>query len=93
MILTGIGLLVIPLSKALACAISLGKKRLYGIITNKYNKYKEQYERDQQTIKYFDDLYRNASQENVIDKSEYESLCKIFTKYVDETKIEPFLDI
>ena len=36
--------------------------------------------------------YRKKSlQDNVIDKSEFESLCNIFTKYVDETKNEFFL--
>ena len=28
--------------------------------------------------------------DNLIDKSEYESLCNIFTKYLDETKNEFF---
>ena len=58
---------------------------------NKYNKYKKQYERDQQTIKPFDKLYRKSLQDNVIDKNEYESLCNNFTKYVDENKNESFL--
>ena len=30
-------------------------------------------------------------EDNVIDKSEFESLCNIFTKYLDETKNECFL--
>ena len=42
---------------------------------NKYNKYKKQYEKDQQTIKSFDNLYRKSLQDNVIEKSEDESLC------------------
>ena len=33
---------------------------------------------------------KKSIQENVIDKSEYGSLCKIFTKSVDETKNESF---
>ena len=56
----------------------------------KYNKYKKQYEKHQQTIKSFDKLYRKSLQDNVIEKSEYESLCNKFTKYVDEIKTESF---
>ena len=57
----------------------------------KYNKYKKLHERYQNSIKSFDKLYRNSLQDNMIDKSEYESLCNIFTKYVDENKNESFL--
>ena len=89
--LTGIGLIVLPISAGIACGISLGNKILHKLIINKYNKYKKQYERDQQTIKSFDKLYRKSLQDNVIDKTEYESLCNIFTRYVDENKYESFL--
>ena len=89
--LTGIGLIVIPISTATACGLSIGNKVIYEIIINKYNKYKELYERDQQTIKSSDTLYRKSSQDNVTDKTEYESLCNNFTKYVDENKNESFL--
>ena len=92
MSLTGIGLIAIPKSTATACGLSIGNKVLYEIIKNKYNKYKKQYEKDQQTIKSFDKLYRKSLQDNVNDKNEYESLCNIFTKYVDE-KNESFLYI
>ena len=88
---TGIGLIVLPISAGIACALSLGNKILHKIIINKYNKYKKQYERDQSTIKSFDKLYRKSLQDNVIDKTEYESLCNIFTKYVDQNKNESFL--
>ena len=57
----------------------------------KFYKYKKQYEIYQQTFKPFDKLSRKSLQDNVIDKSGYESFCNIFTKYVDETKIESFL--
>ena len=57
----------------------------------KHNKYKKQYEKNQNAIKSFDKLYRKSLQDNVIDKAEYESLCNIFTKYVDENKNESFL--
>ena len=89
--LTGIGLIVIPLSTASACALSTGNEVFYAVIINKYNKYKKQFERDQQTIKSFDKLYRNSLQDNVFDKNECESLCILFTKYVDGNKIESFL--
>ena len=89
--ITGIGLIILPISAGIACSLSLGNKVLHKIIMNKYNKYKKQYGRDQQTIKSFDKLYRKSLQDNVIDKPEYESLCNIFTKYVDENKNEAFL--
>ena len=91
MSVTGIGLIILPLSAGIACTLSLGNKLLPKIIISKYNKYKKQYEKDYNTIKFFDKLYRKSLQDNVIDKTEYESLCNIFTKYVDENKNESFL--
>ena len=88
---TGVGLIVLPISAGIACGLSLGNKVLHKLMINKYNKYKKQYERDQQTIKSFDKLYRKSLQDNVIDKSEYENLCNIFTKYVNQNKNESFL--
>ena len=55
--LTGVGLIVIPVSTATACGFSICNKVLYGIIINKYNKYKKQYQKSQQTIKCFDNFY------------------------------------
>ena len=89
--ITGVGLIVLPISAGIACTLSLGNKILHEIIVNKYNKYKKQYERDQNTIKFFDKLYRKSLQDNLIDENEYESFCNIFTKYVDENKNESFL--
>ena len=89
--ITGIGLNFLPISAGIACTLSLGNKVLHKLFINKYKKYKKQYERDQQTIKSFDKLYRKSSQDNVIDKSEYESLCNVFTRYVDENKSGSFL--
>ena len=89
--ITGVGLIILTISAGVACALSLGNKILHKIIINKYNKYKKQYERDQNTIKSFDKLYRKSLQDNVIDKNEYESLCNIFTKYVDQNKNGSFL--
>ena len=83
--LTGIGL------TATACGSWISNKVVYEININKYNKYTRQYERDQQSIKSFDKLHRKSLQDNVIDKNEYESLCNIFTKHLDETKNESFL--
>ena len=88
---TGFGLIILPISAGIACGLSLGNKVLHKLIINKYNKYKKQYERDQQTIKSFDKLYRKSLQDNIIDKTEYESLCNILTKYVDQNKSESFL--
>ena len=89
--ITGFGLIILPISAGIACGLSLGNKVLHKLIINKYNKYKKQYERDQNTIKSFDKLYRKSLQDNLIDKIEYESLRNIFTKYVDENKNESFL--
>ena len=89
--ITGIGLIILPISAGIACTLSLGNKVWHKLIINKYNKFKKQYEKDQQTIKSFDKLYRKSLQDNIIDKTEYESLCIIFTKYVDENKNESFL--
>ena len=82
--------MAIPKSTATACGLTNGNKVVYEIMTNKYNKYKKQYERDQQTIKSFDKIYRKSSQDILIDKNENESLCKISTKNLDETKKEVF---
>ena len=89
--ITGIGMVIVPISAGIACTLSLGNKILHKLIINKYNKFKKLYERDQQTIKSFDNLYRKSLQDNVIDKTEYESLCNLFTKYIDENKNESFL--
>ena len=83
-------MIILPKSAGIACTLSLGNKVLHKLIINKYNKYKKQYERDQQTTKSFDKLYRKSLQDNVIDKTEYDILCNIFTKYVDENINESF---
>ena len=89
--ITGVGLIILPISAGIACVLSLGNKVLHKIIINRYNKYKKQYERDQLTIKSFDKFYRKSIQDNIIDKTEYDSLCNVFTKYIDENKNESFL--
>ena len=84
--ITGFGLIILPISAGIACTLSLGNKVIHELIIRKYDKYKEQYERDQNTIKSFDKLYILSSQDTTIDEIEYESLCNIFTKYIDENK-------
>ena len=79
---------ILQISAGIACVLSLGNKVLHKIIINKY---KKQYQEDQQTIKSFVKLYGKSLQDNVIDKSENESLCSTFTKYIDETKNESIL--
>ena len=88
---TGVGLIVLPISTGIACTLSLGNKVLHKVILKKYNKYKKLYERDQKTIKFFDKFYRKSLQDDIINKTDYESLCNIFFKYVDENKNEYFL--
>ena len=89
--ITGFGLIILPISPGIVSTISLGNKIMHKLIINNYNKYRKQYEKDQQTFKSFDKLYRKSLQDKVIDKNEYESLCNIFTRYVDENKNEfPF---
>ena len=89
--ITGFGLIILPISAGVACGLSLGNKILHKLIINKYNKYKKQNERDQNTIKSFDKLYRKSLQDNVIDKTEYDTLCNVFTKYINKNKNESFL--
>ena len=37
---TGVGLIILPISAGIACALSLGNKVLHKMIMNKYNKFK-----------------------------------------------------
>ena len=89
--ITGIGLIILPKSSGIMCSLSLGNKVLHKIIMNKYNKYKTQYEKDQQTFKSFDKIYGKSLQDNVHDKREYESVCNNFTNYLEGKKYECFL--
>ena len=88
--LTGVGLIVIPISTATACGLSIGNKVKYEIIINIHSIYKKQYEKDQQSIKSFDKLHGRSLQDSLVDKIEYETLCDIFTKHLEETKNESF---
>ena len=89
--LTGIGLIAIPTSSGIACGLTISNKLLYELVMKKYNKYKKQYQKDELTIKSFDKLYRKCLQDNIIDKVEYESLCNVFNKYIEEKKDDSFL--
>ena len=77
---TGIGLMAIPISCSVTCGLSISNEEIKEKNMQKYKKNIKQYERDQQTIKLFDNLYRNFLQDNIFDKKEYDSLCNIFTK-------------
>ena len=57
---TAISSIVLPISARIACTLSLGNKILHKLIIKKYNKYKKLYQRDQETIKSFDKLYKNT---------------------------------
>ena len=60
--ITGVGLIILPISASIACALSLGNKILHKLIINKYNKYKKQYERVNKLsnllINYTENLYK-----------------------------------
>ena len=56
------------MSAGIPCVLSLSNKLLHKIVINKYNKYKKQYEKDQQKIKSFDKLYKKSLQIKVNDK-------------------------
>ena len=84
--ITGVGLILLPISAGTVCTLSLGHKIIHKLLINKHNKYKKQKEKNQLTIKSFDKLYRRTLQDKIIDKSEKESLCNNFTKYVGENK-------
>ena len=57
--ITGVGLIILPISAGIACGLSLGSKILHKLIINKYNKYKKLYERDQNTIKFLKNYTEN----------------------------------
>ena len=85
---TGIGLIVISKTTTSACGLPTGNKVISEIIINKYNNYKKQHEKDQQTFKSSHRLHKKSLRDNIIDKNGYECLCNIFTENVDENKNE-----
>ena len=58
------------------------------MVMEKYNRYKKQYQKDEQTKRSFDRQYKRSLQDFPFDKSQNESLCNIFTRYLDEKKNE-----
>ena len=68
----------------------MGNKVIHKRIVKKYNKYKKQNAKDQQTFKTFHRLYRNCLLDKFIVENKYESLHNIFTEYVDEKKTNLF---
>ena len=68
--ITGIGLIILPISTGIGCTLSLGNKVLHKLIISKHNKNKKQYEKDRNTINSFDKLHRKSLQDNLIDKTE-----------------------
>ena len=65
----GVGLSKVPISAEVACALSLANKVLHKMNINKFNKYKKQYQKDNEIIKSFDKLYRKSSKSNLFDKN------------------------
>ena len=55
----GVGLIFVAKCAGIACSISLVKEFLQKTFLNKYHNYKKQYQKDQRTIKNFDNWYRN----------------------------------
>ena len=84
--IVGISLVVFTISAGIVCAISLGSKVLHKLNINKFNKYRKQYEKDQQTNESIKNLCIRSLQDNVFDENECESQCKIFNKYLNGTK-------
>ena len=84
--LTGIGTLAILISTATACRLSIGNKVLYEIIINKYNKYKETYEKTNKLLNFLTYLIKKALQDNLIDTIDLDSFCNVFSKRLEETK-------
>ena len=68
--LKGSGLIVIPISTARACGLTICNKVMYGIVMRKNKKYKRQLEKYQQTSNSFDELYCKTSQDNLIEENE-----------------------
>ena len=81
----------LPISTGLAGALTLGNKILQKTIMDECNNYKKQNQKHQKTFQFFDNSYRKSVQVILIVEIEYESLCDVFAKYFDETKIESFL--
>ena len=51
--LTGIGLIVIPLSTSIARGLTISNKVIYEIVMRKYNRYKNQFEKESKNYQIF----------------------------------------
>ena len=60
--ITGVGIIILPISAGIACTLSLGNKILHRLILNKYNKYenymKEINRKSNLSIIYSENLYK-----------------------------------
>ena len=63
---TNVGLLLIPISARVACVLSISNKVIYKISSRSYNRYKKQFQKDQQTFNSFDELEQKSLQDNLI---------------------------
>ena len=81
--LTGIGLIVIPVSTDISCGLTISNEVIYEMIMQKFNNYKKQYEKNQQTVESFDQICYKSLQGNLIDKNKYVSLYNFFTRYME----------
>ena len=86
LLVTGVGLIVVTISVGFACALSLGDKILQEIFVNNYNKFKKPYRKDQRTNRFSNKMLRKILQDSLIDENEHESLRKVFTNHLGETK-------
>ena len=92
--LTEIGLIVIPISTGRACGLTISKKYfMRWLCKSLINTKKNMKEINQQAITFFDMLNRKRLQDNVIDENEYESLSNLFTKFLEETKMNFFINM
>ena len=55
--------------------------------------YEKHCDKEQRTVKSFDEIYRKSLQDDLNDKNEYDSLCSVFTQYFGWSKNESFLHI
>ena len=56
----------------------------------KYKQHKNQYEKDQQSSKSFDNLYKKGLENNLIDKNEHESLFNFLLSILIKQKMNLF---
>ena len=67
-----------PLSTGVAVGLTISNEVISEIVMQQHNRYKKQFEKDQQKIKSFGIFYGKCLRGNVISKNEHESLCNTF---------------